>query len=155
MKVRTPLIAAAALSVALALTTSLAMADATLAMSDADNSAVFGAVTLSASQQTDGNASLDGFTAAALGTDALAKMTGNAGVNIASGALNMQTNTIALATTQEADVSTRQTAMTTAHISGNSIASLGAGALRGASGNFGINVAAGAGNVQINAMIVH
>jgi len=42
-----------------------------------------------------------------------------------------------------------------ASVSGSSTASLGAGALAHVSGNVGVNIVSGAGNVQSNALVVH
>jgi hypothetical protein len=77
-------------------------------------------------------------------------------VNLAAGALNAQVNQIALATTPQAEIVTQQSVHAVARMTGGSaVAQLGAGALAGASGNIGINIAAGAGNAQFNGLVTH
>jgi hypothetical protein len=134
---------------------SSALAGAPTPLSDDDGSAVFGVTKLTTSQNVSGSAQLDA-PAVALGADALQGVSGNIGVNLAAGALNAQANQIALVTTSQAEVVAQQDVHAVVHMTGGSASvELGAGALAGMSGNIGINIAAGAGNAQLNAMVVH
>lgn len=133
---------------------------------DADSQALFGATRLSATQESAGRATWNawsGTTLAAVGADALSRVSGNVGVNVAAGALNVQANQIALVSGPQVEVDTKQqteAAMRLEQTASKSAAfaaftaSLGAGALAGASGNIGVNVAAGVGNVQVNLLAV-
>lgn len=132
---------------------------------DADSQALFGATHLSATQESAGSATWtawSGTTLAAVGADALSRVSGNVGVNVAAGALNVQANQIALVSGPQVEVDTKQqteAAMRLERAASKSAASaasasLGAGALTGASGNIGVNVAAGVGNVQVNLLAV-
>ncbi|WP_157977793.1 hypothetical protein [Paraburkholderia kururiensis] len=163
----------------LALTTGLASVPSAFAQTqsqaaavvaaDADSQALFGATRLAATQEsarsatwttgTTGTTS-SGTTIAALGTDALSRVSGNVGVNVAAGALNVQANQIALVSGPQVDVDTKQQTEAAVRLelaaskSAALAASLGAGALAGASGNIGVNLAAGVGNVQVNLLAV-
>jgi hypothetical protein len=153
MKVRS--LIAAAICVAACAGASSAFAEGSTPSSDDDGTAVFGAVKLTSLQNIGGSATLD-TEAASVGTDVLRGASGNIGVNLAAGALNAQANQIALVSTPQAEIVTQQNVHAAAHMTGDStVASLGAGALASASGNIGINIAAGAGNAQLNAMVVH
>lgn len=110
---------------------------------------------LSTDQMVAGDAVFRGGAVASVGNDALRDAYGNIGVNLAAGALNAQSNQIALVSATSTVVNTRQTVTTTASVNGNLSASLGAGALAGASGNIGVNVAAGVGNAQSNSLAIH
>ncbi|VVE27181.1 hypothetical protein [Pandoraea anhela] len=92
---------------------------------------------------------------ATLGTDALREAHGNFGVNLAAGAHNVQSNQIVLANASNVAVDTRQTIRNAATVTGAMNASLGDRALMGASGNIGVNVAAGVANAQANALAIH
>ncbi|MFJ2992424.1 hypothetical protein [Pandoraea sp. NPDC087047] len=92
---------------------------------------------------------------ATLGADALRDAHGNFGVNVAAGALNVQSNQIVLANAANISVDTRQTIRNAATVTGAMNASLGERALMGASGNIGVNVAAGVANAQANALAIH
>ncbi|WP_052420866.1 hypothetical protein [Paraburkholderia ferrariae] len=120
-----------------------------------DSAVVFASANLIALQNIGGRAKLD--TASAyVETDVLRSASGNIGVNLAAGALNAQANQIALVATPQAEIVTQQNTHAVAHMTGGSaIARLGAGALAGASGNIGINIAAGAGNAQFNGLVTH
>lgn len=129
----------------------------------ADSQALFGATRLSATQESAGSATWTTWsepTLAAVGADALSRVSGNVGVNVAAGALNVQANQIALVLGPQVEVDTKQQTQAavrleqTAAKSAALAASLGAGALAGASGNIGVNVAAGGGNVQVNLLAV-
>ncbi|WP_321882083.1 hypothetical protein [Paraburkholderia bannensis] len=128
------------------------------ALSDDDSSTVFSSVKLTSLQDIGGSAKLDASTAptASVGADVLRGASGNVGVNLAAGALNAQANQLVVATTSQAEIVTQQNVHAVVKmLSGSASAELGAGALAGASGNIGINIAAGAGNAQSNALIVH
>lgn len=113
------------------------------------------AARLSTRQTVTGDAVFRGSPVAALGADALRSAHGNFGVNVAAGALNVQSNQIVQAAASQVSVDTRQVVRSAAAIAGASSAALGERALMGASGNIGVNVAAGAANAQANAMAIH
>ena len=92
---------------------------------------------------------------ATLGTDALRNAHGSFGVNVAAGALNVQSNQIVLMNASTISVDTRQTIRNAATVTGAMNASLGDRALMGASGNIGVNVVAGVANAQANALAIH
>jgi hypothetical protein len=125
-----------------------------LASTDPDVASLFGTPKLTTVQQTGGNATVS-TSMASVGADVLRGATGNIGVNIAAGALNAQSNQIALISSPSADVNTLQDAHAAASITGTSTATLGAGALSHVSGNVGLNIVAGAGNVQSNSLVIH
>jgi hypothetical protein len=134
---------------------SSAFAGGSAPLSDDDLAAVFGSVRLNAVQNTGGSARVDA-PSASVGTDVLRGATGNIGVNLAAGALNAQANQIAVVTTSQAEIVAQQDVHALARMAGGSAAAaLGAGALAGASGNIGVNIAAGVGNAQFNGMVVH
>ncbi|MCP3019179.1 hypothetical protein [Cupriavidus basilensis] len=94
------------------------------------------------------------------GGNALVNAQGNIGVNISAGAGNGQSNQAALASIDASDVfasaqvfSSQKTGDNGMHLVGaaNS-ASMGDNMLAGAKGNVGVNIAAGAGNLQSNAL---
>ena len=125
------------------------------ALSGDDSASVFGSATLTSLQNIGGSARLDA-PSAIVGADALRGASGNIGVNLAAGALNAQANQLALVTTPQAEVVTQQDVHAVARMTGGSaVAEVGAGALAGMSGNIGINIAAGVGNAQVNALVVH
>ncbi|MFM0338079.1 hypothetical protein [Paraburkholderia fungorum] len=140
--------------IAMGVSASCAFAGSSIALSDDDSAAVFGSVRLTSMQDIGGNVTL-GASAAALGANALHGASGNIGVNLAAGALNVQANQIALINTPQADISTQQNVHTVAQLTGNSTAELGAGALSRVSGNVGVNLASGVGNAQLNGLVVH
>jgi hypothetical protein len=124
-----------------------------LASTDPDAATLFAGTKLSTVQQTAGTAT-SSTTTVSVGADVLRGATGNVGVNVAAGALNAQANQIALVSSPSADVNTLQDARATASVSGSS-ATLGAGALSHVSGNIGLNIVSGAGNAQVNALVIH
>ncbi|KDP83585.1 hypothetical protein ACU4GI_06955 [Cupriavidus basilensis] len=94
------------------------------------------------------------------GGNALFNAQGNIGVNISAGAGNGQSNQAALASIDASDVfasaqvfSSQKTGHNGVHMVGaaNS-ASMGDNMLAGAKGNVGVNIAAGAGNLQSNSL---
>ncbi|TKC82928.1 hypothetical protein FAZ69_24810 [Trinickia terrae] len=126
---------------------------------DPDLSTVFGSAKLTSTQSVGGSATIRSSQGAALdasiGADAMQKVSGNVGVNVAAGALNAQANQIALIDTPAADISSTQTVAAAVHLTGGGNATLGAGALSGVSGNVGLNLAAGVANAQYNGFIIH
>jgi len=95
---------------------------------------------------------------------ALAGATGNVGVNVASGVGNAQSNALA-ASSNSAGSAAYATSDSNQEANGNYIeldflptldltASLGGGALAGATGNIGVNVASGVGNLQHNSLAI-
>ena len=124
------------------------------ASTDHDAAALFGGTKLTTVQQSGGTATA-AMSTVSVGTDVLSGASGNVGVNIAAGALNAQANQIALISAPAADVNTLQDAHAAATVNGSSTATLGAGALAHVSGNVGVNVVSGVGNVQSNALVIH
>ncbi|BDD94687.1 hypothetical protein PanNE5_41270 [Pandoraea sp. NE5] len=127
---------------------------------------VYASAQVFANQSSKGSASISQFyVTSSVGDNALAGATGNVGVNVAAGVGNVQQNGLAAAVSQSgygwykggAANSTAQTDQSASmHASGDFIAnaSLGNGALSWASGNIGVNVASGIGNVQSNSLAV-
>ncbi|AVF40476.1 hypothetical protein [Pandoraea apista] len=127
---------------------------------------VYASAQVFANQSSKGSASISQFYVnSSVGDGALAGATGNVGVNVASGVGNVQQNGLAAAVSQGgtgwfkggAANSTAQTDQTASmKASGDFIAnaSLGNGALAWASGNVGVNVASGIGNVQANSLAI-
>jgi len=146
-----PLFPLAVVLVAIALP---AVAQPSDAGSVQDSRVIFGSTSVAADQETLGTATLSGGLSTAVGAYALSNAHGNAGLNLAAGAMNMQTNEIALAAAPVTSVSVRQVAQGSGTMQGGGSAVLGAHALEGAGGNIGVNVAAGFGNVQANVMAI-
>ena len=100
---------------------------------------------------------------AALNGDALGGVSGNVGVNIAAGTGNAQGNAMAVTVADGAAIAkaasvSEQFAYNNA-VSGEDmdldlVASIGGGAMAGASGNLHVNVASGVGNVQHNGLAI-
>ncbi|WP_029043977.1 hypothetical protein [Cupriavidus sp. WS] len=98
--------------------------------------------------------------AASGGGSALVNAQGNIGVNVSAGAGNSQSNQAALASIDAADVFASAQVFSSQKTGGNGVrmagaansATLGDGMLAGARGNVGVNIAAGAGNLQSNAL---
>lgn len=152
MKVRS--ITIAVIWVAACLDASSAIAGMPTASSDDDSSAVFGAAQLSTLQDISGSAKA-GASSATVGADALRGASGNIGVNLAAGALNAQTNQIALITTPQAEIATQQNIHAVTRMTGSAIAEIGTGAMAAMSGNVGVNIAGGVANAQFNGLVVH
>ncbi|MGF6900587.1 hypothetical protein [Paraburkholderia sp. GAS348] len=96
---------------------------------------------------------------AGIGDTALDTANGNIGVNIASGVDNAQSNDAALSNMDvgpvfgSAQIFSTQSSGGSAKVGDfNFVASVGAGALAHATGNIGVNVASGVGNVQNNSL---
>lgn len=107
-----------------------------------------------------GNTSFGSIDADATLSDALQGVSGNIGVNIAAGVGNAQTNNVALAAVSDANAYASAMVFSDQISFGNRVseffsdytATVTDGALEGASGNIGVNVAAGVGNAQGNAL---
>jgi len=143
--------------------------DASLAMIQAGN--VFGNAQVFNNQSSSGYANVKNFDINASVSDgALAGATGNIGVNVAAGVGNAQNNSLAAASTTmpsgngwnngpsgDAMVATDQNEQQASlNFDGKfgGTASLAGSALTGASGNIGINIAGGAGNLQHNGLAI-
>ncbi len=84
---------------------------------------------------------------------------GNIGVNVATGSLNQQSNLMTLATANDADLAEAnaglvQTALLSRVEQQDSINSISGLDVSGASGNIGVNFAAGVGNQQTNSLTI-
>jgi len=84
---------------------------------------------------------------------------GNIGVNVAAGSLNQQANLMTLATASNADLAEAnagliQTALLSSVEQQDSINSISGLDVSGASGNIGVNMAAGVGNQQLNSLTI-
>ncbi len=105
---------------------------------------------------------------AGLGSDALKNASGNIGVNMASGTNNQQSNSLALSSTKNTYRSQKSTDFADATAGANQVAGanytsdnnvqdsakVNGNALKNASGNIAINVAAGAQNQQENGLAI-
>ncbi|MBY5968469.1 hypothetical protein LCL99_12725 [Halomonas denitrificans] len=97
---------------------------------------------------------------ATLGSGALQGASGNVGVNVAAGDNNQQANDAALSSSDAATVFGQSASFSFQSASNNTTdisaspnnARMGTNALRNASGNVGVNVAAGIGNAQHNSL---
>jgi hypothetical protein len=138
--------------------------DAALASLDAGN--VFGNAQVFNNQSSGGRANINNFNVnASVGDGSLQYASGNVGVNVASGVSNVQNNSMAASTStissshranaaMVATVDSSQTAGVSFTGSFEGTATLGAGALSHATGNIGVNIAGGAGNVQHNGLAI-
>lgn len=137
--------------------------DASLAAVDAGN--VFGNAQIFNVQSATGSVTVKNYALnATVGSDTLQSATGNVGVNVASGVSNAQNNSLAASTTSGtgnastyamvATDQTQQTAATNFNGSFAGTAMLGSGALADATGNIGVNIAGGVGNVQHNGLAI-
>jgi len=139
--------------------------DASLASVDTGN--VFGNAQIFSSQSSGGSARINNFMLnASLGDNSLSNVSGNLGVNIAAGVANVQNNSLAASTTNLKDgaaplavamIATDDNSQTAAlsfegSISGT--ARIGSGALQNSTGNIGVNIAGGAGNLQHNGLAI-
>jgi hypothetical protein len=145
------------------------------ALSNMDAGPVFGSAQIYSTQASTGSAKVGDFNfVSAVGNGALAGATGNIGVNVASGVGNAQNNSLAASATTTSSsgdsgwmrggsnsggevIASDQNCQTAAagvngEFTGSS--SLGAGALANASGNIGVNIASGVGNLQHNGLAV-
>jgi hypothetical protein len=127
-----------------------------------DNPAHYSGAIVDSKQFTDGNGVNNQHSEnnARVGSGAGSGATGNVGINVAAGDNNAQANDAALAASDAADVFGQAEAYAAQHAAGNTTinagspndARLGSGSLRNASGNIGVNVAAGTSNVQQNSL---
>ena len=137
------------------------------ALSNMDVGPVFGTAQIYSTQASSGNAKVGDFNfVSSVGAGALADATGNIGVNVASGLGNVQNNSLAASATTtsasnrssggEAIASDQNCQTADAIVNGQftGSATLGAGALAGATGNIGVNIASGVGNLQHNGLAV-
>jgi hypothetical protein len=147
------------------------------ALAHMDVGPVFGNAQIFSSQTSSGTGTIGDFNlVAAIGDGALAGATGNVGVNVASGLGNIQNNSLAVSATTDssngngddhhskkgsgqggeviASDQNCQIAESTVKGTFMGTASLGAGALAGASGNIGLNIAVGGGNLQHNGLAI-
>ncbi|HWX12209.1 MAG TPA: hypothetical protein VNZ04_09470 [Trinickia sp.] len=137
---------------------------ASLASVDTGN--VFGNAQIFSSQKSGGTADIESYVLnASIGDNALQHVSGNVGVNVSSGAANVQNNSLAAATTQLNPGNAVSVAMAATDESSQAAsldfygtitgtAKLGAGALAGSTGNIGMNIAGGVGNVQHNGLAI-
>ncbi|MFM0337904.1 autotransporter outer membrane beta-barrel domain-containing protein [Paraburkholderia fungorum] len=138
--------------------------DVSLASVDIGN--VFGNAQIFNAQSSAGTAKINNFNLnASIGDGSLSGVTGNVGVNVASGIGNVQNNSLAGAVTTATPGNALTTAMVATDDNSQSAgmtvkgqfqgtAMLGAGALANASGNIGVNIAGGAGNLQHNGLAI-
>ncbi|WP_433703871.1 cell wall anchor protein [Paraburkholderia sacchari] len=139
--------------------------DVALASVDVGN--VFGNAQIFNNQASAGKANVKNFNLnASVGDGSLASVSGNVGVNVASGIGNAQNNSLAGSVTTAKNAGSAQTtamvatdnnvqnAGMTATGQFQGTASLGAHTLTGASGNIGVNIAGGIGNLQHNGMAI-
>jgi hypothetical protein len=138
--------------------------EVSLASVDVGN--VFGNAQVFNSQSTSGSARINNFNLnASVGNGSLAGVTGNVGVNVASGIGNVQNNSLAgavtttspgkaMTTAMSATDDNSQTAGMVVHGQFQGTAMLGNDTLHGASGNIGVNIAGGAGNLQHNGLAI-
>ncbi|MFM0151169.1 MULTISPECIES: hypothetical protein [Paraburkholderia] len=138
--------------------------DVSLASVDIGN--VFGNAQIFNNQSSAGMAKINNFNLnASIGDGSLSGVTGNVGVNVASGIGNVQNNSLAGAVTTTTPGNAQTTAMiatddnsqtagmtVTGQFQGTAM--LGAGSLANASGNIGVNIAGGAGNLQHNGLAI-
>ena len=138
--------------------------NASLASIDAGKT--FGNAQVFSSQTSTGKGTIDNFNlVAGVGDNALQNATGNVGVNVASGLGNVQNNSLALVSSTPSGKHSQGGAVVatddSTQVAGgqvygtfNGAATLGSGALNGATGNIGVNIAAGGGNLQHNGLAV-
>jgi hypothetical protein len=147
------------------------------ALSNMDVGPVFGTAQIYSTQSSEGTAKIGDFKfVASVGSDVLKGATGNIGVNVASGVGNVQNNSLAASATTDSSSSSMggwdhskggkdggeviasdqncQTADAGVNGTFTGSAMLGAGALSNASGNIGVNIASGVGNLQHNGLAV-
>jgi hypothetical protein len=127
---------------------------------------VFGNAQVFNTQASSGTAQINNFNLnASIGDGSLSGVTGNVGVNVASGIGNVQNNSLAgavtttkpgkaMTTAMVATDDNSQTASMTVVGQFQGTAMLGANSLAGASGNIGVNIAGGAGNLQHNGLAI-
>ncbi|MDA0570166.1 cell wall anchor protein [Burkholderia gladioli] len=138
--------------------------DVALASVDVGN--VFGNAQIFSNQSSTGHASINNFILnASIGDGSLSQVSGNVGVNVSSGIGNVQNNSLAGSMTTVDAAHARTVAMVAtddntqianAQVNGRFVgtAMLGANTLTGATGNIGVNIAGGVGNLQHNGLAI-
>lgn len=138
--------------------------NASLASIDAGKT--FGNAQVFSSQKSMGKGTIDNFNlVASVGDNALQNATGNVGVNVSSGLGNVQNNSLALVSSTPTGKHSQGGAVVatddSTQVAGgqvygtfNGSSTLGSGALNGATGNIGVNIASGGGNLQHNGLAV-
>jgi hypothetical protein len=137
------------------------------ALSAVDGNRVFASAQTFSSQYSlmnEGSAWTDSFYSAVMEDDALAGASGNIGVNVGAGVGNAQSNAMAasvnssgryaLATSDSAQVADSNTVGTMTFDTLDLFAVLGGNALSDATGNIGVNVSSGVGNLQHNGLSI-
>jgi len=137
-----------------------------VSLASVDIGNVFGNAQIFNNQTSSGMAKINNFNLnASIGDGSLSGVTGNVGVNVASGIGNVQNNSLAGAVTTTTPGNALTTAMVATDDNSQSAsmavkgqfqgtAMLGANALANASGNIGVNIAGGAGNLQHNGLAI-
>jgi hypothetical protein len=137
-----------------------------VALASVDMGNVFGNAQIFNTQASSGTAHVKNFNLnASVGDGSLANVSGNVGVNVASGIGNAQNNSLAGSVTTASPGSASTVAMVATdnnvqNAGMNAIgqfqgtASLGANTLTGAQGNIGVNIAGGIGNLQHNGLAI-
>jgi hypothetical protein len=137
-----------------------------VSLASVDVGDVFGNAQIFSTQSSAGTAKINNFNLnASIGEGSLSGVSGNVGVNVASGIGNVQNNSLAGAVTTVNPVNAQTTAMVAtddnSQAAGMTVkgqfqgtAMLGANSLYNASGNIGVNIAGGAGNLQHNGLAI-
>ncbi|MEX3824601.1 cell wall anchor protein, partial [Paraburkholderia sp. BR14262] len=137
-----------------------------VALASVDMGNVFGNAQIFNTQASSGSAHVKNFNLnASVGDGSLANVSGNVGVNVASGIGNAQNNSLAGSVTTATPGAYSTVAMVATDNSSQNAnmsavgqfqgtASLGANTLTGAQGNIGVNIAGGIGNLQHNGMAI-
>lgn len=137
-----------------------------VSLASVDVGNVFGSAQIFNTQQSSGTANIHNYNLnAAIGDNSLQSVTGNVGVNVASGVGNIQNNSLAgavtttnpgqaLTTAMVATDNNAQSAVMNVNGQFQGTANLGANTFNGASGNIGVNIAGGAGNLQHNGLAI-
>jgi hypothetical protein len=137
------------------------------ALATVDGNRVFASAQVFGTQQSllnEGSAWTDGFYSAVMEDDALADASGNIGVNIAAGVGNVQGNAMAasvnssgryaLASSDSDQIAEANSVGTVTFDTLDLFAVLGGNAMSNASGNIGVNISAGVGNLQHNGLAI-
>lgn len=137
------------------------------ALATIDSGRVFSSAQVFGTQQSllnEGTSFIGGYYSAVMEDDALRDASGNIGVNIAAGVGNVQGNAMAasvnssgryaLATADSDQIAEANVWGTATLLSHDLFAVLGGNAMSNASGNIGVNIAAGVGNLQHNGLAI-
>ncbi|KWZ57727.1 cell wall anchor protein [Burkholderia ubonensis] len=137
-----------------------------VALASVDIGNVFGNAQIFSKQSSAGYASVNNFKLnASVGDGSLSNVSGNVGVNVASGIGNVQNNSLAGAVTTVNATQAQTVAMVATDDNAQSAAAaasgrfegsatLGANTLHNATGNIGVNIAGGVGNLQHNGLAI-